>query len=100
MLEQVLQANVVITGVVFTLESLEISYLVNREQTDQVSISRSIEIKIVDDELASAYLELQDFICAIVEEAEVVVRNPPVRQGGGLKTLYRQAQGTADSNDE
>jgi hypothetical protein len=100
MLEQVLQANVVITGVVFTLESMEISYLVNREQTELVSISRSIEVKIGDDELASAYLELQDYICAIVEEAEVIVRNPPVRQGGGLKTLYRQAQEDADEREQ
>lgn len=101
MLEQVLQQDVIVTGVSFTMEAMEISYLVNSEQSESASIARVIEIRMDTEELVGAYLELQDFICTLVTEGEVMVRNPPVRQGGGLETLYRrQHSGTSGDDDD
>jgi len=90
MMEQVFSQDVVITNVTFTMETLEISYLVNKEQTDAASMARVLEIRMDSDELIEAYLDLQDMLGRIVLEGEVIIRNPPVRQGGGLETLYRQ----------
>lgn len=97
--EHLLQNDVVITGVTFTMETMEISYLVNIEQTDLASIARVIEIQIADEKLTNDYMDLQEFLCELVHNAEVAIRNPPVRQGGGLKSVYRQRLKNQDDAD-
>jgi len=98
-MEKILENDVVITGVSFTIESFEISYLINQEQTELASIARSIEIPVSDEKLVNDYMDLQEFLCDLVHDAKVAIRNPPVRQGGGLKSLYRQRPKDIEGED-
>ena len=98
-MEKILENDVVITGVSFTIESFEISYLINQEQTELASIARSIEIPVSDEKLVNDYMDLQEFLCDLVHDAEVAIRNPPVRQGGGRKSLYRQRPKDIEGED-
>ena len=54
------------------LKSL-ISSIRNRQNA---SIARSIEIPVSDEKLVNDYMDLQEFLCDLVHDAEVAIRNP------------------------
>jgi len=94
--ENVLNQDTIVTGVTFTLNTIEISYLIGREQGDTAQIARMVSAEIDDRELETAHMDLQEYLANLVEHIEVIIRNPPMRQGGGLKTLYRNQQDEGD----
>lgn len=81
-------APIVVTAVVFGEGGLEITYFETREQTRPVSRICTIQVDMTGQ--MDRYGDLQELLSAIVDDALVVLRNPPDQFSGG-KSLREQA---------
>lgn len=76
--EEVVQFETFITSVSFSDDSVEITFLEKREQSDNVMMARTMIIYLEeDDEKIGMYADLQDSLRMLIEMGYVELRNPP-----------------------
>ena len=72
----ILQADVFISSVQFSDTSIELTFLENREQSEEVAIMRSMMLSLEKNtRLQQAFLDLQEILVGVTDEGYFSLRN-------------------------
>ena len=72
----ILQADVFVSSVQFSDTSIELTFLENREQSEDVAIMRSMMLSLEKNtRLQQAFLDLQEILVAVTDEGYFSLRN-------------------------
>jgi hypothetical protein len=94
--------DIIISGLSFGEEAVEISYFEKREQGEQAGIARTI---VVDLELVDSQVyEIIDLLNEVIDAGLLSLRNPPKKKGldqrSFRKQLREQSSEGVDDDDE
>lgn len=80
--QDILTADVYVTSVSFTEDSIEVAFMETRDQTDSVAILRNMLIAVdADPAVKSTYLSLQETLRDLVDIGYFRLRNPEYGRG-------------------
>lgn len=66
-----------VTSVGFNEDTMEITFLEDREQGEEVIMARTLVLTINTEERMQLYAEIQERLCDLIEWGYVELRNPP-----------------------
>lgn len=92
-IQDIIQADVFVTSVSFSEHSIEISFLENREQSEEVAILRNMMVSLEkSDELQQAFRDLQEMLRDVVDEGYFRLHNPQDGMSIRERMLARREQ--------
>ena len=101
----ILQADVFVSSVQFSDTSIELTFLENREQSEDVAIMRSMMLSLEKNtRLQEAFMDLQEILVGITDEGYFSLRNDgssgTIREQMIQRRLNAEAEAGADSEPE
>lgn len=99
-IDDIIKADVFVTSVSFSEHSLEISFLENREQGEDVAILRNMMVSLEkSEELQQAFRDLQEMLRDVVDEGYFRLHNP--QDGMTIRDrMMARREARAESQDE
>lgn len=76
-IEDLITFDTFITSVSFGDDSIEITFLEKREQSETVMMARTMIVPVDDDDSLQVYADVQDALRQLIEWGYVELRNPP-----------------------
>lgn len=95
-LQDYVNLSTFVTSVGFNEDSMEITFLEDREQGEEVLMARTLVIGINSDERMQLYAEIQERLCDLIEWGYVELRNPPRK----ISVAEHRASRLEESQDE
>jgi hypothetical protein len=92
-IEDILKADVFVTSVNFSEQSIEISFLENREQGEEVAMLRNMMVSLAKSEdLQQAFRDLQEMLRDVIDEGYFMLHNPQDGMSIRERMLARRQQ--------
>ena len=77
-LEQVLNFDTFVTGVAFSDDAIEVTFLEKNDQSETVMLAKTMVIPIEDDDdRIQMYFEIQERLIEMIQWGYIELRNPP-----------------------
>lgn len=86
-LEDILNLETFVTSVGFNEDSMEVTFLEDREQGEDVMMARTLILPINSPERMQLYAEIQERLCDLIEWGYIELRNPPQKVVGGIHKM-------------
>ena len=91
-LQDAVNMDTIVTSVGFTEDSMEITFLENREQGEEVMMARTLVFNVNTEEKMQLFLEIQERLQDLIEWGYVELRNPPKKMSVGDLRAQRYSE--------
>ena len=85
-----LNESIFITSVGFSEDSIEVTFLEDRDQAENVVLAKTMVLPIDNNERYQLYAEIQERLCDLIEWGFIDIRNPPQQDTPTAKELMDQ----------